>query len=175
MEQPEGYNTSARGDRRLVCKLQKALYGGKQAGRAWNEKMVDALLQLQFTPLDSDSCVFVHRGDSYVMFIALYVDDLLIFSSSLPRLLYVKGKLSQLFEMTDMGEVHYILGLKITRNRSIRQLCLSQQEYARRVVERYGMTNCNPASTPLTTGTVLSNDDCPSTPPATPRHARNTT
>ena len=168
MEQPEGYNTSARGDRRLVCKLQKALYGLKQAGRAWNEKMVDALLQLQFTPLDSDSCVFVHRGDSYVMFIALYVDDLLLFSSSLPRLLHVKGKLSQLFEMTDMGEAHYILGLKITRNRSIRQLCLSQQDYARRVVERYGMTNCNPASTPLTTGTVLSNDDCPSTPPATP-------
>ena len=169
MEQPEGYSTpAARGEQRLVCKLQKALYGLKQAGRAWNEKMLDALLQLQFTPLDSDSCVFVHRDDSYVMFVALYVDDLLLFSSSLPRLVHLKSRLSQLFEMTDMGEAHYILGLKITRNRSARQLCLSQQEYLRRVVERYGMTNCNPASTPLTTGTVLSKDDCPSTPPATP-------
>ena len=62
MEQPEGYSTpAARGEQRLVCKLQKALYGLKQAGRAWNEKMLDALLQLQFTPLDSDSCVFVHQ------------------------------------------------------------------------------------------------------------------
>jgi transposase InsO family protein len=168
MEQPEGYSTIARGEQRLVCKLQKALYGLKQAGRAWNEKMVDALLRLHFTPLDSDSCVFVHRGDGYVMFIALYVDDLLIFSSSLPRLLHLKSKLSQLFEMTDMGEAHYILGLKITRNRSVRQLCLSQQEYVRRVVERYGLTNCNPASIPLTTGTTLSKADCPITQPATP-------
>jgi hypothetical protein len=168
MEQPEGYSTAARGEQRLVCKLQKALYGLKQAGRAWNEKILDALLQLQFTPLDSDSCVFVHRGDGYVMFIVLYVDDLLIISSSLPRLVHLKSKLSQLFEMTDMGEAHYILGLKIIRNRSARQLSLSQQEYVRRVVERYGMTNCNPATTPLTAGTVLSKDDCPSAPPATP-------
>jgi len=168
MEQPEGYSTAARGEQRLVCKLQKALYGLKQAGRAWNEKILDALLQLQFTPLDSDSCVFVHRGDNYVMFIALYVDDLLIISSSLPRLVHLKSKLSQLFEMTDMGEAHYILGLKITRDRSERQLSLSQQEYVRRVVERYGMTNCNPASTPLTAGTVLSKDDCPPTLPTAP-------
>lgn len=168
MEQPEGYSTASRGEQRLVCKLQKALYGLKQAGRAWNEKILDALLQLHFTPLDSDSCVFVHQGDCYVMFIVLYVDDLLIFSSSLPRLVHLKGKLSQLFEMTDMGEAHYILGLKITRDRSKRQLSLSQQEYVRRVVERYGMTNCNPASTPLTTGTVLSKNDCPFTLPTTP-------
>ena len=168
MEQPEGYSTTARGEQRLVCKLQKALYGLKQAGRAWNEKMLDALLQLQFISLDSDSCVFVQRGDSYVMFIALYVDDLLLFSSSLPRLIHLKSKLCQLFEMTDMGEAHYILGLKITRNRSARQLSLSQQEYVRRVVERYGMTNCNPTSTPLAAGTILSKDDCPPTPSATP-------
>ena len=43
-----------------MCKLQKALYGLKQAGRAWNEKILAAQIQLQFTPLDSDSCVFVH-------------------------------------------------------------------------------------------------------------------
>ena len=167
-EQPEGYSTAARGEQRLVCKLEKALYGLKQAGRAWNEKILSALLQLQFTPLDSDSCVFVHRADDYVMFIVLYVDDLLIISSSLPRLLHIKSKLSQLFEMTDMGEAHYMLGLKITRDRSTRQLCLSQQEYVSRVIERYGMTNCNPAWTPLTPGTVLSKDDCPSPPPAAP-------
>ena len=168
MEQPEGYSTATHGEQRLVCKLQKALYGLKQAGRAWNEKILDALLQLQFTPLDSDSCAFVQQSDSYVMYIVLYVDDLLIISSSLPRFVHLKSKLSQLFEMTDMGEAHYILGLKITRNRSARQLSLSQQEYVRRVVERYGMTNCNPAATPLTAGTVLSKDDCPPTPPATP-------
>jgi hypothetical protein len=168
MEQPEGYGTAARGEQRLVCKLQKALYGLKQAGRAWNEKILAALMQLQFTPLDSDSCVFVHQGDRYVMFIVLYVDDLLIISSSLPRLLHLKSKLCQLFEMTDMGEAHYILGLKITRDRSKRQLSLSQHEYVRRVVERYGMTSCNPASTPLTAGTVLSKDDCPLTPPTAP-------
>ena len=161
MQQPEGYSTAARGEQRLVCKLQKALYGLKQAGRAWNEKILDALVRLQFTPLDSDSCVFVHQGDSYVMYIVLYVDDLLIISSSLPRLVHLKSRLSQLFEMTDMGEAHYILGLKITRNRSKRQLSLSQQEYVRRVVERYGMTNCNPASTPLTAGTVLSKGRLP--------------
>ena len=82
--------------------------------------------------------------------------------------LFVTATTYQAVQPYTAKQAHYILGLKITRNRSERQLSLSQQEYVRRVVERYGMTDCNPAATPLTMGTVLSKDDCPSSLPTTP-------
>ena len=56
------------------------------------------------------------------MFIALYVDDLLLFSNSLKRLIDMKQQLSRLFEMKDLGEAHYILGIQIQRNRTTRTL-----------------------------------------------------
>ena len=168
MQQPEGYTDGSSGGQQLVCKLQKALYGLRQAGRAWFEKMDDALVQLGFSSLAHDSCVYVQRAAGHVTFIALYVDDLLILGSSLPILAELKRKLSQRFEMTDLGEAHFILGLQLTRDRRARQLSRSQQHYVRRVVDRYGMTNCNPTSTPLSLGTVLSKKDSPATPPAVP-------
>ena len=168
MQQPEGYTDDRSGGQLLVCKLNKALYGLKQAGRAWFEKMDKALVQLGFSSLTHDSCIYVQRGVNHIIFITLYVDDLLILSSTLSHLVDLKRRLSQCFEMTDLGEAHFILGLQLTRNRRLRELSLSQQHYVRRVVDRYGMANCNPAPTPLSLGTFLSKKDSPPTPPAVP-------
>ena len=77
MQQPEGYTSGSNGGQQLVCKLQKSLYGLKQAGRAWFEKMDKALAELGFSSLSHDSCIYLQRSDRYVTFIALYVDDLL--------------------------------------------------------------------------------------------------
>jgi hypothetical protein len=81
MQQPEGFVVA--GQEELVCKLRKSIYGLKQAGRAWFEKINTALVRMDFTPLDSDHCVYVrHQGDA-VLYIVLYVDDLLLIGSSL--------------------------------------------------------------------------------------------
>ena len=76
MVQPEGFVVS--GKEQLVCKLNKSLYGLKQASRAWYQKMDQALLDVKFHRLQADSCVYVFRRDSLVIFVALYVDDLLL-------------------------------------------------------------------------------------------------
>jgi transposase InsO family protein len=166
MRQPEGFVVA--GQEELVCKLRKSLYGLKQAGRAWFEKINTALLRMAFTALDSDHCVYVRHQGEDVLYIVLYVDDLLLIGSLLAEVKQLKKDLSARFEMTDLGEAQYVLGLQITRNRRARTLSLSQSDYIRRLLERYGMSDCNNAPTPLPTGLRLSKKDCPAVQPAEP-------
>ena len=166
MQQPEGFVVA--GQEHLVCKLRKSIYGLKQAGRAWFEKINAALIRIDFSPLDSDHCVYVRHHEDDVLYIVLYVDDLLLIGSSLAEVKQLKTDLSARFEMTDLGEAEYVLGLQITRDRRRRSLSLSQADYIRRLLERYGMTHCNNAPTPMATGLRLSKADCPAEKPAEP-------
>jgi hypothetical protein len=70
--------------------------------------------------------------------------------------------------MTDLGEAEYVLGLQLFRHRAARILSLSQSDYVRRLLDRYGMLDCKPVPTPLATGVRLSKDDCPRVKPAEP-------
>jgi len=159
MKQPEGF--IVKGMENMVCKLRKALYGLKQAGRAWYEKIDAALLQLKFKRLESDHCINALHSPSVMMFIVLYVDDLVLLSNSLAFLNEVKLKLATLFDMKDLGEAHYVLGIQITRDRSNRSLSISQQEYIKTIADRFGMSESNAVDTPLSTSDPLSKLDCP--------------
>ena len=158
MQQPDGYRAGgAQVDH--VWKLNKSLYGLKQAGRAWNKKMDAALVELAFKPLQSDSCVYVHRDGNAAMFLLLYVDDLLLVTNDTTLLSSTKKALSARFDMKDMGEAHFILGVQIRRDRAKRQLYLSQAEYIRTILERFGMQDCKPAASPMVTGAKLLRSD----------------
>ncbi|KAL0386489.1 UNVERIFIED_CONTAM: Retrovirus-related Pol polyprotein from transposon TNT 1-94 [Sesamum latifolium] len=71
--------------------------------------------------------------------------------------------LSSTFEMKDMGEAEYILGVKIHRDRSKKLLSLSQETYIKRIIERFRMHNANPVDTPMDKSCVLSKELCPKT------------
>jgi hypothetical protein len=116
---------------------------------------------MSFTPLASDSCIYIQREGDHVTFIALYVDDLLIFSDCMKRLTSVKTELSRRFEMTDLGDTQFILGIQVTRDRTNRTISLSQSDYVRRLLERYGYTNCKTSFTPMEHGLQLTKADCP--------------
>jgi hypothetical protein len=146
MAQPEGYEAATQ--EQLVCKLSKILYGLKQAGRTWNIKIDVALKRLDFTPLDADQCVYVRRQDA-ITIIALYVDDLLITSSSLAVLIELKQQLTARFEMEDLGEASFILGIDIRRDRANRTVSIGQSAYITALLERHGMSDCKPVSTPM--------------------------
>ena len=161
MRQPEGFVQP--GKAHMVCKLQKALYGLKQAGRAWYEKIDVALLDYHFMRLESDHCIYVFQSPSVMMFVVLYVDDLVIFSNNLSSLKDFKKHLATLFEMTDLGEAHYVLGIQITRVRSARSLSISQHEYIKTIVDRFGMSESNPCDTPLSISDPFSKADSPVT------------
>ena len=121
MQQPDGYRAvGAQADH--VWKLNRSLYGLKQAGRAWNKKMDAALVELGYKPLHSDSCVYVKQDGDSVMYLLVYVDDLLLVTNDTAQLTAIKAALSRRFDMKDMGEAHFILGVQITRDRFNRRL-----------------------------------------------------
>ena len=159
MTQPEGFIQP--GMENMECKLTKALYELKQAGRQWYQKMHQALKELNFQSLDTDHCVYRLEHGSTVVFIALYVDDLLILSNELNRLNKFKQDLSRVFDMKDIGEAQFVLGIQIIRDRKNRTLTISQCEYVKRIVGNLQLSDCRPTGTPLAHGVHLSKADCP--------------
>jgi len=162
MEQPKGIIENPN----LVCKLNKSLYGLKQASRTWYQKIDNFLLEKGLKRLESDHNIFVMHSSKQSLLVAIYVDDLLITSSDLDCILHFKVLLGNQFKMKDLGVASFILGIKIERNNN--ELYLSQEEYLTKVLNRFGMHDKKPVTTPLNLGTknVLSNDsdnplDCP--------------
>ncbi|GJY44789.1 retrotransposon protein, putative, ty1-copia subclass [Tanacetum coccineum] len=116
MEQPEGYVNPRYPNR--VCKLQRSIYGLKQASRQWNKRFDEEIKNFRFTQNRDESCVYRKASGSNVVFLILYVDDILIMGNNIPRLKEVKAYLRKCFSMKDLGEAAYILGIKIYRDRS---------------------------------------------------------
>jgi transposase InsO family protein len=152
MQSPEGLaliNESCPAD--SACLLLKSLYGLKQSGRRWNVKINQSLIQIGFTPLHADRCVYVRRKADVIIIIALYVDDLLIASSRKPEMASIKRMLTQMYEMEDMGEATFILGIDIRRERANRSISIGQSAYVHTLLKRHGMADCNSTSTPMET------------------------
>ncbi|KAL7278680.1 hypothetical protein ACG7TL_007682 [Trametes sanguinea] len=161
MEQPEGW--VVRGKENYVCLLKKAIYGLKQASRQWNLKIHKSLLDLGFTRTYSDAGVYVYRrqGGEKVTIVVLYVDDLLLLGDDRQHIKQVKDALKKQYKMTDLGAVKRFLGLRISRNRTIRRIDIDQEEYIQSVIERFEMADCKPSRTPLPAGAVLESSEQP--------------
>jgi len=97
-----------------VCELKRSLYGVKQAPRLWSQTIHICMLQSGFTKCELDR--YVKRDGVDMVFVVLYVDDLIIASSSEGMLVSTKRALSERFEMTDLGELKYCLGMEIERD-----------------------------------------------------------
>ncbi|GJR28665.1 retrotransposon protein, putative, ty1-copia subclass [Tanacetum coccineum] len=103
-----------------VCKLKHSIYGLKQASRQWNKRFDDEIKKFGFTQNQDEPCVYLKASGSYVTFLILYVDDILIMGNNIPMLQDVKSYLGRCFAMKDLGEAAYILGIKIYLDRSKR-------------------------------------------------------
>jgi hypothetical protein len=127
-----------------VCKLRKALYGLKQAPRIWYQTLTNFLRGLGFEPINADLGIFVRSN----LYIAVYVDDLLIVGPSIAEIKKIKRSLRNRFQMTDLGPCSYYLGMSVRRDRQNRILYLSQEAYINKVLQELGMNDCTPISTP---------------------------
>ena len=99
------------------------------------------------------------RGSS-----ATSVDDILLASTSQHESDDVTKNLGQIFDLTDNGDVQWLLGCKVTRARSRGTIRLTQETYTESILREFGMEHCNAVSTPLPPKTTLSEDDCARTP-----------
>ena len=99
--------------RGLVCRLRRALYGLKQAPRAWFERFSFTLIAAGFQPSPHDPALFVHSSSRGRTLQLLYVDDMIITGDDPSHVEFVKHHLQQQFQMTDLGQLSYFLGLEV--------------------------------------------------------------
>ena len=150
MEQPEGFMI---GNGDMVCLLGKSLYGLKQSARIWNIRIHRYLKAIGFTQSQSDHCVYINNTTGIIL--AMWVDDLIIFGKDMSTIDELKQQLRSEFEMKDLGDLKYFLGVHVTRNRQNRQLTIDQTTYIQMLLEKFDMQNCNAVSTPFAIGTKL--------------------
>lgn len=156
MEQPEHFNDGSG----RYCKLVKSIYGLKQSSRVWNQALNAALVDFGLKRSELDQCLYHMIGDGKILIVAIYVDDILIFSNHEDLEKGVKESLSSKFKMKDMGEISSILGIRVIRNREERTISLDQAAYINRILKRFNMQNCNAVSSPLEAGQRISKEMC---------------
>ena len=151
MKQPKGYIENEHPD--YVCKLQRSLYGLKQAARCWNGVIGKYFKDSGYIQNRADPCVFVKKiirnGKKRTMIIAIHVDDLILACNDAEMMATEKKDLQRNFEMKDQGEAHHILGMSILRNREKHTLTISQRTYLENVLKRFNMQDCKPVATPI--------------------------
>jgi len=161
MKQPPGYEIPGKED--LVLELKKTIYGLKQSGRRWYEVLCKTLYKIGFQRTQSDHAVFFTHLDDGIVILVIHVDDITTVTSSKNLMQDTKRKLMGELDMTDNGEVHWILGLEVKRNREERTISLSQRSYIRSIIARYGLEDAKALSTPMDPSVNLSRSQCPQT------------
>lgn len=144
MELPPGFTIAG-----MVAKLRKALYGIKQAPRAWNKELHAFLVSLGFQRLVSDQCVYVKFPGP--IYLAVFVDDaIIIYRLEVESAwLECKGRLFDRFDVKDLGDATSILGMRITRDRKARTIVLDQKSYITKMVEQFNGAAGRAFNTPM--------------------------
>ena len=164
---PELFNKEVDGSKRdsdWVLELHRALYGLKQAPRQWHVKLHSVMTDMGFTRIQCDNSIWVFRKDKTHVIIPVYVDDMTIVARSKLDIGSVKTELKKRFKLHELGPISFLLGVKITRNRSTKTLSLSQRQCIIDVLEKFGMENCTPVQTPLDPSVKLSLLQSPGSP-----------
>ena len=164
MTMPPGLASYDRDGHRLIVKLRKSLYGLKQAGREWGQLLTSFLVSYGFTRSSIDVCMYTFTSGSSFIWLCVWVDDCVIVDNcSATRNKFISA-LDARFPLTDKGDLEWILGVKITRNRQRRTLDLSQELYVRDLVKRFGSLMeglTKRFDSPVDSTVCLSSDQCP--------------
>ncbi|GJS72443.1 retrotransposon protein, putative, ty1-copia subclass [Tanacetum coccineum] len=162
MDQPEGFVDQKYPNH--VCKLKRSIYGLKQASRQWNKRFDNEIKKFGFTQNRDEPCVYLKASGSYIAILILYVDDILLMGNNIPMLQDVKSYLGKCFAMKDLGDVAYIIGIKIYRDRSKRLIGLCQSAYIEKILKRYSLENSKRGTIPMQEKLKLSKSQGTSTP-----------
>ncbi|KAJ9528245.1 hypothetical protein QJQ45_014226 [Haematococcus lacustris] len=133
VQQPEGFEE---GSTNTVCRLQKALYGLRQAPRAWHARLCEELLSMGFKASEADPALFTLQLSTGMVYLLVYVDDCLLCTQQgdTAGLTYVKKQLSSAFKLKDLGEARWFLGMQLTRDRAEGTIKLDQHKFIQDLV-----------------------------------------
>lgn len=162
MRQPPGY--AVPGMESKVCRLLKTLYGLKQSGRRWYQRLVEILVDaMGFSRSEVDQAVFYKHSADGLQIVVVHVDDCTLSASSMALVEQFKAELRKHVEITDLGELHWLLGVEVRRDRENGTLGLSQGSYIDQILARYNLEEVKPVSIPMDPSVKLSSAQAPRT------------
>src|SRR5258706_3504992 len=179
MKASDGLDT----ERDDIWKLRKSLYRLKQVLYVWNKLLDSTLKRLGFSQCRKDSGVYSYRLENTFVILAVHVDNMVIVSNSNSGLSKMKLDLSRHFKVKDLGEVKFLLGIEVIRNRksgmiellqqayiiqllkcfNLQDEALQQLVYINQLLKCFNLQDVKASATPLSTGTQLTQNDCPTT------------
>jgi len=120
------------------------------------------MTKLSFTRAMADDYLYVlWEHGKIILMVLIYVDDMAVAGKEIPGIVLFKQNLSKNFEITDLGEMKFILGIQIIRDRSNHLLYLNQSAYITQILARFGILDVEPVSTPLAVKHGLSTSQSP--------------
>nr|CAN62019.1 hypothetical protein VITISV_019561 [Vitis vinifera] len=141
-----------------VDRLRKSLYGLKQSPRAWFERFTKVVKGYGFVQCQSDHTLFVkHFPEGKLAIIIVYVDDIILTGDHEEKIDLLKKLLTKEFEIKDLGNLKYFLGMEIARSK--KGIAVSQRKYVLDLLNETGMLGCKPAETPMDTTVKLEESD----------------
>lgn len=155
MEQPEGFIDV--NNKNKVCLLKKAIYGLKQSSRVWNQKIEKELLSINFLKSKFEPCIFFKITENGYTFIAVHVDDFLIFTSDVSELNNLKKFLNSKFSVKDLGKARYCLGLNISVDKD--KIKINQKPFIVELLKKFNMWDSKPVKTPMESKVVCDSVD----------------
>ena len=144
MQPPPGLVLS---DSNMVCKLRKSLYGLKQASRQWYDKLAQALYSRGYQHSLNDYSLFYEKTYHSVIFIVVYVDDVLFTGTDLVEIQQLKAFLHDSFKIKDLGKLHYFLGLEILYKTD--GILISQRKFVLELLKEYDCITYSSVTSPL--------------------------
>lgn len=132
---------------KMVCKLQKSLYGLRQSPRLWFSKFSATIQTMGFIQSKADYSLFILHSLSTITLILVYVDDLLVCGNCQVKINDIKDMMSKSFNMKDLGPVNYLLEIEV--HRSAAGFFLSQRKYTTDILTEFGMIHSKPLNLPM--------------------------
>jgi hypothetical protein len=158
MQAPPGYLKTE--DFGKVLLLLRSLYGLKQARFEWSEEF---FLDYGFTRSQVNQAVYFRRNTEEHTIITMSVDDMAVTSKPLRDIERFKAELHERFNISDLGELSWLLGLKVERDCPKRTIALLQKAYVKMILERFCLQDAKSTPIFMNAGAILSMDQSPST------------
>jgi hypothetical protein len=154
MKQPKGFEESGLED--YIWELQKGLYGLPQGSRVWNKAMNKGMSNIGFTRIPCEYCLYSRDTESGSVLTGIHIDDFFVAASDLLQMSTFKAELSAIWEIKDLGEAKFCVGIAIERDLATNYIYLSQTALIDKILEQFSMIDCNAVSTLMETGLTLS-------------------
>src|ERR1700720_3777810 len=163
MRPPRGVLKS--GQEGKVCRLLEGLYGLKQAGCGWYQELTKVMVrELDFKRSALDHSVFYRKCGEEHTIVAVATDDMALTSKRASDVVKLKSEISQYWQITDGGEMHWYLGFAIKRDQVAQTISINQQAYIEAMLNKFWLTNVRPVSTSMESRAHLTKDQKPSMP-----------